>query len=153
MSKLAIHAINIEHSTPIINYVIDRLKTETDLTSDYNYFYFIDPEMAYQKNSFEEKSIASAICFKSNMKLEKASIALVLMRSIHNESHDFFSNPANNPTQKDWYEWLCEYTQRDRINVEISKYLIPFFELRRKSYDVEIYTLDNIWEVRHSKKL
>ena len=149
VSNLARYALNLQYATPIINELIDQLKKQDEYET--RYYYYVNPIGAYIQNSFEEKCISAAICFKSNLSLIHASIAIVIMSIIHNGKYDFFFDPSTNPRCDDWFTWMLEYAGRDKITVESSMVIIPPIGIRKKIFPVEIYTLDNIWEVIHSR--
>lgn len=149
LSNLARYAINLQYATPIINEIIDKLKKQ--VTYDTRYYYYINADAACIVNSFEEKCISAAICFKSNLGVQHASIAIILMSIIHNGTYGFFFKPSTNPRCEDWFSWMLQYVSRDNIVVEPCSAVVPPLGLRRKIYPAEIYTLDNIWEVMHSR--
>jgi hypothetical protein len=126
MSRLAKSTIEHEKSKPILNNIINMVKKENKVQGKYYYLNIANSK----KNSFEEKSSARFIALYSDFM--SVSIILYIMCMIHNWTF----TRAYDPT---WPIFCSDKIQKP--------------EGRFRLEPVEIYTLDNIWDVLHSRNI
>jgi len=164
-SPIAKSAINLELSKPIINSVLDIFKEASDgITSPYMYYYYFDDHKTQLVNSFEEKSSANLVCIYSNLGIHTSCILLYILCIVHNEYYHFFTQTSLFEDPVYLIKWLEKFVERDQtfdnkwMNTIITDSVVSPSPIRRHGKllrptkdQVEIYTLQNFWNIIHSR--
>ena len=161
-SPIAKSAINLELSKSIIDEVLDIFKeASSGVSSPYMYYYYLDSGKTLL-NSFEEKSSSQLACLHSNLGIHSSCVLLFLLCIVHNEYYEFFTSITEEAVHL--IKWIEKFVENDQkrgdkwIKTIATDSLLSPGVLKRRGKlitptknQVEIYTLENFWEIRHSR--
>lgn len=164
-SPIAKSAINLECSKPLIDGILDILKDASHgVNAPYMYYYYFDVDEKPLINSFEEKSSAQVICVHSNLGIHTSCILLFLLCIVHNAYYNFFTSRPSLKDPVSWIKWIENFVERDQKvgnswtkTLVVDSLLTPSGLTRRGKLiraridEVEIYTLQNFWEIIHAR--